>query len=137
VEAEQLAGHLQLADAVRFLGHREDVAGLLAGASCALLASDYEGCPLAVVEAMAAGVPVVATDAGGVAELVEHERTGLITPAGDVEALAAALASVLIGVETARAMGAAGREVALARLSLERMVERTVGLYEEALAADA
>lgn len=137
VEAEQLAGHLQVADAVRFLGHREDIAELLAGASCALLASDYEGCPLAVVEAMAAGVPVVATDAGGVSELVDNDRTGLITPAGDVEGLAAALTSVLTGIETARAMGAAGREVARARLSLERMVERTVGLYEETLAANA
>jgi glycosyltransferase involved in cell wall biosynthesis len=136
-EAEQLVRGLQLSDAVRFLGHREDIAELLAAASCALLVSDYEGCPLAVVEAMAAGVPVVAMDAGGVAELVEHGRTGLITPTHDVDALAAALIDVLTHSEAARAMGAAGREVARQRLSIERMVESTVELYEEALAANA
>ncbi|MGB2875034.1 MAG: glycosyltransferase [Gaiellaceae bacterium] len=79
-ETERLVAELGLGDAVRFLGYREDVAELLAAAECALLASDYEGCPLAVIEALAAGVAVVASDAGGVRELVEPERAGLVVP---------------------------------------------------------
>src|SRR2546421_3014562 len=75
-DAERLASDLGLDGAVRFLGDRNDVPELLASAECALLASDYEGCPLAVVEAMAAGVPVVATDVGGTGELVQPGRTG-------------------------------------------------------------
>src|ERR1051325_8497320 len=74
-QAEALTAELGLNGAVKFLGNREDVPELLARAECALLASDYEGCPLAVVEAMAAGVPVVATDAGGSGELVESAPT--------------------------------------------------------------
>src|SRR5207342_1431724 len=117
-DAEQLAAQLGVVGAVRFLGYREDVPTLLAEAECALLASDYEGCPLAVVEAMAAGVAVVATEAGGVAELVEAGRTGALGTHGDAEALAAALANVLADPERAAELGAEGRRVAEARLSL-------------------
>jgi glycosyltransferase involved in cell wall biosynthesis len=133
-DAERLAAQLGVGEAVRFLGHREDVPELLAEAECALLASDYEGCPLAVVEAMAAGVPVVATEAGGVAELVEQGRTGALGAHGDAEALAAALEEVLAEPPRAAEMGAEGRRVAEERLSLERMVESTVALYDEILA---
>jgi glycosyltransferase involved in cell wall biosynthesis len=96
-----------------------------------LLASDYEGCPLAVVEAMAAGVPVVATDAGGTGELVQPGRTGELGALGDAEALAIALVRVLGDPGRAAALGAEGRRIAAASLSLERMVERLVALYEE------
>lgn len=133
-DAERLAAWLGVGDAVRFLGHREDVPELLAGAECALLASDYEGCPLAVVEAMAAGVAVAATEAGGVAELVEAGRTGALGAQGDAEALAQALEEVLAEPARAAELGAEGRRVAEERLSLERMVERTVALYDELLA---
>ena len=75
-EAERLAAELGLEGAVRFLGSRDDVPELLAAAECALLASDYEGCPLAVVEAMAAALPVVATEAGGTGELVRPGAAG-------------------------------------------------------------
>ncbi len=133
-DAERLAAELGVGEAVRFLGYREDVPELLAEAECALLASDYEGCPLAIVEAMAAGVPVAATEAGGVAELVEPGRTGALGAHGNAEALAAALENVLADPERAAELGAEGRRVAEARLSLERMVERTVALYDELLA---
>ena len=127
----RLAAELGLAEAVRFLGHREDVPELLAASECALLASDYEGCPLTVVEAMAAGVPVAATDAGGTGELVQPGSTGELGPLGDAEALALALERVLGDPGRAAELGAEGRRVARASLSLERMVERLVGLYEE------
>jgi len=127
-EAEQLAAELGLGDAVSFLGYRDDVPQLLAEAECALLASDYEGGPLAVVEALAAGVPVVATDAGGVGELVGS--AGAVT-GPDASALAAALTDVLVDPGRAASLGAAGRREAESRLSLEHMVGRLVALYGE------
>jgi glycosyltransferase involved in cell wall biosynthesis len=127
-ESERLAAELGLGEAVSFLGYRDDVPQLLAEAECALLASDYEGCPLAVIEALAAGVPVVATDAGGVRELVGE--TGAVT-APEAAALAAALEDVLASPERAAALGAEGRREAESRLSIDHMVGRLVALYEE------
>jgi glycosyltransferase involved in cell wall biosynthesis len=130
-EAGALAAELGLGGAVQFLGTREDVPQLLAEAECALLASDYEGSPLAVVEAMAASVAVVATEVGGVGELVRPGVTGAIAPKGDAEALARALLDALGDPEQAAALGAEGRRLAQEELSLDRMVGRLVGLYEE------
>jgi glycosyltransferase involved in cell wall biosynthesis len=130
-QAEALTAELGLNGAVRFLGNRDDVPELLAQAECALLASDYEGCPLAVVEAMAAGVPVVATDAGGTGELVEAGRTGELGPLGDAQGLASALEQVLRNPARAAELGAAGRRAAEARLSLDVMIRSLVDLYED------
>jgi len=80
---------------------------------------------------MAAGVPVAATDAGGTGELVQPGRTGELGPIGDAEALAIALERVLGDPARAAELGAEGRRVAEASLSLERMVDRLVELYEE------
>jgi glycosyltransferase involved in cell wall biosynthesis len=132
-EAESLMGQLGLDGAVCFLGNRDDVPQLLAEAECALLASDYEGCPLAVVEAMAAGVPVVATDAGGTGELVRPGHTGALGPKGDATGLATALREVLADPATAAELGAEGRNDAQARLSLEAMVGSLVDIYDEIL----
>jgi glycosyltransferase involved in cell wall biosynthesis len=120
-----------LGDSVELLGTHGDVPSLLAEAHCLLLASDYEGCPYSVIEAMAAGVPVVATRAGGVPELVEDGRTGLLADTGDAEGLARALATVLADPESARRLGAAGREVARRRLSVERMAADVERVYDE------
>ena len=130
-EAEALAVQLGLAGSVRFLGNREDVPELLAEAECALLASDYEGCPLAVVEAMAASVAVVATEVGGVGELVRPGVTAVVARKGDAEALARGLLDALSDPERAAVLGAEGRLLAQEELSLDRMVGRLVGLYEE------
>jgi glycosyltransferase involved in cell wall biosynthesis len=127
-ESERLAAELGLGEAVAFLGVRDDVPELLAEAECALLASDYEGCPLAVIEALAAGVPVVATDAGGVRELLGD--TGAVTEP-EAAALAAALEDVLFSPERAAEKGAAGRREAESRLSIDNMVGRLVALYDE------
>ncbi len=131
-EVERLSAELGLGGSVRFLGHRDDVPEVLAGAECALLASDYEGCPLSVIEAMAAGVPVVATDVGGTADLVENGRTGILVPPDDPGALAAGLEDLLADSRRREEFGAAARKVAEERLSLHTMVEQLVALYEEA-----
>jgi glycosyltransferase involved in cell wall biosynthesis len=126
---ERLAGELGVAGRVRFLGYREDVPALLAEAACVLLTSDYEGLPLTVLEAMAAGVPVVATRVGGVEEALGD--TGVIVDQGDAEAIAAGLARVLGDAEAAARLGERGRARVLERFTRERMVADTVVLYEE------
>ena len=90
-EMEALARNLGCADAVDFLGYRTDLTRIAAGSDAALLSSDNEGTPVALIEAAAAGRPAVATDVGGVSDIVV-EGAGLLAPAGDAEALAAQIA---------------------------------------------
>ncbi len=130
--AEELVARLGISGHVRFLGDRDDVPELLAEASALVLASDYEGCPLVVIEAMAAGVPVAATAVGGVGELVEDGRSGILTAPGDADGLAAAMRALLVDPARARSMGEAGRRAAAERLSHRTMMSRLVSLYEEA-----
>ena len=106
----QLHSDLELGDQVRLLGFREDAWSLLAAADVFCLSSRHEGLPVAVMEALTFGVPVVATRAGGIPEAVTDGIHGRLVPVGDVEGLAAALLHV-IGDDDARdAMGAAARE---------------------------
>ena len=133
-EVEALVATWGLEGSVRLLGARDDVPEVLTRATCLLLTSDWEGCPLAVIEAMAAGIPVVATAVGGVPELVVHGETGLLAEPGRPEALAAALAELIANRAKARALGAAGRERARTLFSRERMVRETTALYEEVAA---
>lgn len=129
-ESENLARELGLGDRVQFLGARDDVPELLGRAGCVLLASDYESSPLAVVEGMASGLPVVASDAAGIGELVDDGRTGYLAPLGDADALARALERVLGDPDEARRLGDAGRAAA-ADLSLTKMIDATSELYDE------
>jgi glycosyltransferase involved in cell wall biosynthesis len=128
---EQLAGRLGVSDRVRFLGTRTDLPLLLRDAQCFVLASDSEGCPLSVLEAMAAGVPVVATSVGGVPELVVDGETGTLARPGDATELAVALRGVLSAPERARTLGENGRERARRLFSRERMIQDTCALYDE------
>jgi glycosyltransferase involved in cell wall biosynthesis len=128
-----LARSLGVEARLHALGPRADVPALLSRAACALLLSEYEGWPLVVMEAMAAGVPVVASAVGGVPELVEHGRTGLLVEPGRVEPVVAALEDLLSDPERARRMGEEGRRVARERLSREAMTARLMELYERAL----
>jgi glycosyltransferase involved in cell wall biosynthesis len=117
---------------VHFLGVCDDadLAGLLAASDLFLLASVWEGSPVAAIEAMAAGLPVVATAVGGVPELVEHGVTGLLAPRGDIPALANALAALAGDPERRRSMGcAAARRVE--RFSSASMVDAYAALFEK------
>jgi glycosyltransferase involved in cell wall biosynthesis len=134
-DVERLVSSAGLDGTVRLLGARRDLPRLLRESACLLLPSDYESCPYAVLEAMAAGVPVVATRVGGVPELVEDGVEGILVPARQPEAAAAAVGRVLADPKAARAMGEAGRRRARERYSLERMVADTVTVYEELLGA--
>lgn len=94
-QVEQLVADLGLEGSVHLVGTREDVAALVAGFDVAVLSSRSEGLPRVIVEYMAAGVPVVASDVGGVGEVVRPGETGWLVPAGDAGALAAAMVEAL------------------------------------------
>ena len=93
--------------------------------------SRLEGLPLAILEAMAAGLPVVASSVGGIPEAVVDGETGVLVPPGDPSALAAALLRVLESPDKGAALGARGHARARAEFSLERMTERYRDLYGE------
>jgi glycosyltransferase involved in cell wall biosynthesis len=118
---------------VSLLGLRTDVARLLAAADVFLLTSISEGIPLTVIEAMAAGLPVVATDVGGVGEVVAEGRTGLLAPAGDDVALAEKLASLADDPSLRAQLGRQGRERAEALFSETQMLGAYDRLYQEML----
>jgi glycosyltransferase involved in cell wall biosynthesis len=126
---EALARTLGVADRVRFLGYQQDVPALLARASCLLLTSEYEAASLSLLEAMAAGVPVVATRVGGVEEALDG--AGVVVPPGDEAAIAAALARVLGDAAEAARLAEAARERVGRLFTRERMVAETVALYDE------
>ncbi len=130
-ELQALIADLGLGDAVYLLGRREDVPRLLAHASCFLLTSRYEGCPLSVLEAMATGLPVVATRMGGIDEVVSDGRSGLIVEA-QPGAIADALAALLSDPEFSTRMGAEARRVVQRRFSRSRMAAETVAIWEAA-----
>jgi len=129
LEAEVQRLHVN--DTVRLLGIRRDVPALLDALDVAVLSSDYEGSPLSVMEYMAAGKPVVSTRVGGLPELIEEGRQGLLVEPRSPEALAEAVGRLLRDPEEARRMGVAGRERQQREFSLDAMVRRVEQLYEE------
>jgi glycosyltransferase involved in cell wall biosynthesis len=122
---------LGLEGTVRLLGIRRDVPALLDALDVAVLSSDYEGSPLSVMEYMAAGLPVVSTRVGGVPELVEDGREGLLVPPRDPAALADAIRRLLRDQAEAERLGANGRVRQRREFSLDAMVRRVEELYEE------
>jgi len=115
--------------AFTFAGHCEDVAGRLRAADIFTLPTRSDASPNAIVEAMAAGLPVVASHVGGVAELVEDDRTGLLMPADDPGALADRLCRLMSDAGLAARLGAAGRRHAQSRHSFDRMVASFEAIY--------
>ncbi len=128
---EAQAAALGLAARVRFLGSRRDVPALFAASDAMVLASSWEGNPLVVMEAMAAGLPVAATSVGCVPELVSS-ATGRLVPAGDATALAVAIDHVLDPAH-GPALGAAGLRVALDRFDAAAMARRYADLFDAIL----
>mgnify|MGYP001371605594 CR=1 FL=1 len=128
-----LATTLGVRDRVHLIGHRDDVEVCLTGMDLFVLPSLNEGMGRALIEAMAAGLPVVASQVGGVPALIEHERTGLLVPPADSHALAASLRSLLERPDLRRQLGEAGRRSVTERFAAEAMVRALEQLYQETL----
>jgi len=118
-----------------FLGRRNDVPDILAACDIAVLPSAAEGMPNAVLEYMAAGLPVVASAVGGNLEVIADGATGLLVPAGDASALSQALSRLLADDVLALRLARKGRELVEQRFSFERLTREVGALYEELLQA--
>lgn len=123
------AAAVRFGDAVRILGARDDIPDLLAAADALVLPSWSEALPTVLLEAGAAGLPVVATDVGGCLEIVQHCETGFLIPKGDAGALADRLGLLLSDLDAARRMGERGRARVLSRFSLPRQAQETAAVY--------
>ena len=132
--AQALARRLGLADRVRFLGRQDRIEELTGIADVFLLPSELESFGLSALEAMACGVPVVGSDAGGLPEVVKHTETGFLLPVGDIEGMAARTIEILKDDEHWRALGAAARRRAAALFGAEQVVAEYERFYERVLA---
>jgi glycosyltransferase involved in cell wall biosynthesis len=133
-EIEAEIRRLGLVRSVRLIGERADVPALLADSDVFVLSSRSEGLPMSVLEAMAAGIPVIASNVGGLAELVVDGETGLLAHPGDPEALGAALGGLIADRDLRRRLGDAGRARAEALFDLPDFRQAHVDLYDKQLA---
>lgn len=131
---EQLAHERGLARHLLFLGYQEDVARWYAICDAVVLTSANEGTPVTVIEALAAGRPVVATDVGGVSDVVEEGVSGFLVPRGGTSQMAERLAQLACDPDLRTRMGAAGRESVLRRYAVQRLVDDVDALYRSLLA---
>ncbi len=128
-----LARELGIERHVFFIGRCKDVASLLFVSDVGVLSSKAEGFANAILEYMAAGLPVVATDVGGVREAVEEGETGFIVPSGDDQKMAERIVQLLNKPEQARAMGEGGRSIIAQKFSCDYHLKNTLELYDELL----
>ena len=132
-EARAVASELGLCERVRFLGLRDVLPALLAPATAFLLSSSEESFGLSALEAMSCGTPVVATDVGGVSEVVEHGECGLLSPVDDLDAFASNLQSLLFNPARAERFGQRAREIAEACFGRQRLVAQYEAIYRRTL----
>ncbi len=125
----EVANEYGVADICHFTGMRDDVPSLYPLMQLFVLPSYREGFPLSIIEASAASVPCIVTDARGCREAVEHGRNGLVVPLGDIPALADAIAELLLDPERARRMGEEGRRMALDRFDEQKVFAQVKAEY--------
>lgn len=131
---ERLVRELRLSESVRFLGHVADP--WVSAPHVYVHPSDAEGLPQAVLEAMMRGLPVIASDIGGVSEVLMGSETGLLIPVGDVGALARSIAGLLDDPSRARRLGASARRHVMAEWGIERALAGHMQLYRQVLAGE-
>jgi len=133
-ETEALARALGLTDRVRILGVRRDIPAVMSAADGYVMSSAREGMPIVLLEAAAAGLPIVTTRVGGNAEVVRDEVSGFVVPPGDSEALATAMLRLMdMPEEERRALGDRGAECTRAQYGVSRALDRWEELYREVL----
>ncbi len=131
-ELKSQVTRLGIESSVRFLGYEQDVVGLLAALDLFVLSSHLEGLCTSLMDALAAGLPIVATTAGGIPEVIENGRTGVLVPPREPQALAGAVIELLADRERMAALGSAARQ-ASGRFDRSAMVEGTLSVYAEVL----
>jgi glycosyltransferase involved in cell wall biosynthesis len=131
-ELESLAIQYGITDRMRFLGYRSDIADLIAKARLVVHSSDGEGSPNAIMEALACGRPVVATNVGDVARLIRDGKNGYIVPRDDSDALLKRVSEILSDDEIARRMGESALEYARQDFALPEFVHKTFEAYRSA-----
>jgi glycosyltransferase involved in cell wall biosynthesis len=127
---------LGLSDRVRMLPPETNVARLLMEAQIFVLSTHFEALPISILEAMRAGLPVVATDVGGISESVREGKTGLLTRHGDIDGLRDALARLIADPALRLALGSAGHQLWSAQFTASKMADRTVEVYKRALGSN-
>ncbi len=130
---KNLARELNIADRIEFLGERNDVAEHLSSSDIFLLISNWEGFPRSILEAMRAGLPVIASDVGGSAESVSDNETGYLIPRGDVDVLTQKLEVLFANEDIRIRMGKAGRASFVANFTFDAMYNKTKALYQSVL----
>jgi glycosyltransferase involved in cell wall biosynthesis len=128
-ELEALAASLGLAPHVHFLGNRTDVAQVLRACDVFCHAAPFEPFGIVAIEAMAAMLPIIVPNTGGIQEIVRHGQTGLLYPALDHQELGRTMTKLAASPELRARMGKAGRQLAESTFSVERYVSRLYGLY--------
>jgi glycosyltransferase involved in cell wall biosynthesis len=131
VELQLLAKELHISDSIIFTGERDDIPEILSMFDILVSSSLTEGLSNAILEGMALGKPVIATNVGGTPELVVHEQTGLLVSPGNPGYLAEAVIRLLGGCELRNRLGSAGLKRVEMLFCLERMVNQTETFYEE------
>lgn len=134
-ELEKLVSNMHLQKEIYFLGVRDDVPKLMKSIEILALSSNWEGFPITILEAMASGVPVVATDVGGNREAITNGITGFLVPKGDYIALAEKIIELATDKKKRMDIGAAGKKKLLEKFTSEIMVRRTEKLYLSAIAS--
>lgn len=132
-EMESLAARLRVTQWAHFLGDRRDIAELLASSHIFALPTRWEGFPLSILEAMRTGLPVIASDVGGVSEAVHHGVTGYVTRAGDYADFTEKLRLLVESPERRREFGNAGRASYVRNFTRQAMIKRTLEVYQEAV----
>lgn len=133
---ERLASSLGIASRVVFLGHRKDIPNILAASDFFVYPTLQDALPTALLEAMAAGVPIVASRVDGVPEILEDEATGLLVPPGDPDRLAEACGRLLDDAALAGRLTAAARETIRERFEINRQAGVILALYEKILSGE-
>lgn len=128
-ELESQATRMGIADMVHLLGYRRDIPDLIVRARAVIHTADNEGSPNAVMEAMASGRPVIATDVGDVSRLIENGKTGFVVPREDTELLIKRVVEVVTDDALAARLAAAARNYAQREFQLPRLAERTIEAY--------
>jgi glycosyltransferase involved in cell wall biosynthesis len=130
LELQRYAEQLRVAGKVRFVSYRPDVSAVLGGLDIFALPSHREGLPLALLEAMAAGKPIIATSVGGIPEAIESEKEGILVRPGQIEPLASALRRVSGDPTLAASLGRSARRRYEAEFTARQMENRILTLYE-------